>query len=247
MVYDYLIAGSGIAGSVCAYELSKLGYSCLILEKHSGIHEKICGGGVSYKAVRLLNEIGIDIQSDMQNSASIVTGHITHKSEDTIEYKYSDNKVSLGIRRALFDGRLLHYALKMGAEIEYNQTVDSVNYSNLLYHVNSFCAKKFICAVGARGLTHRIPKEQSVGVSAQIMGISTLCSDRFNYWYFASEDSKYFWIFPIGNNLWNIGIWSRTPYTLMKKDFEYCVDKYVNSAFKHGFKWVVAPSISSQK
>ena len=47
MIYDYIIAGSGIAGSVCAYELSKLNKSCLILEKEPYRLEKICGGGVS--------------------------------------------------------------------------------------------------------------------------------------------------------------------------------------------------------
>lgn len=35
--YDYLIIGSGFFGSICAYELSKLGYHCLVLEKRNHI------------------------------------------------------------------------------------------------------------------------------------------------------------------------------------------------------------------
>jgi UDP-galactopyranose mutase len=36
-MYDYLIVGSGFFGSICAYELNKQGYKCLILEKRNHI------------------------------------------------------------------------------------------------------------------------------------------------------------------------------------------------------------------
>jgi UDP-galactopyranose mutase len=36
-MYDYLIIGSGFFGSICAYELNKQGYKCLILEKRNHI------------------------------------------------------------------------------------------------------------------------------------------------------------------------------------------------------------------
>ena len=36
-LYDYLIIGSGLFGAVCAYELKKKGYSCMVLEKRSHI------------------------------------------------------------------------------------------------------------------------------------------------------------------------------------------------------------------
>jgi UDP-galactopyranose mutase len=36
-MYDFLIVGSGFFGSICAYELTKKGYKCLILEKRNHI------------------------------------------------------------------------------------------------------------------------------------------------------------------------------------------------------------------
>jgi UDP-galactopyranose mutase len=36
-MYDYLIVGSGFFGSICAYELNKRGYKCLVLEKRDHI------------------------------------------------------------------------------------------------------------------------------------------------------------------------------------------------------------------
>ena len=37
MNYDYIIVGSGFFGSICAYELTKKGYKCLVLEKRNHI------------------------------------------------------------------------------------------------------------------------------------------------------------------------------------------------------------------
>jgi UDP-galactopyranose mutase len=37
MKYDYIIVGSGFFGSICAYELNKIGYKCLVLEKRNHI------------------------------------------------------------------------------------------------------------------------------------------------------------------------------------------------------------------
>ena len=50
---DYLIVGSGLFGSICAYELNKFGYKCLVIEKRSHI------GGNCFTE----NIDGIDIHS----------------------------------------------------------------------------------------------------------------------------------------------------------------------------------------
>ena len=36
-MYDYVIIGSGLFGSVCAYELNSLGFKCLVLEKRNHV------------------------------------------------------------------------------------------------------------------------------------------------------------------------------------------------------------------
>ena len=48
--YDYLIVGSGLYGSVCAYELSKKGYSCLVIDKRNHV-----GGNIFTKNIEGIN------------------------------------------------------------------------------------------------------------------------------------------------------------------------------------------------
>ena len=76
MIYDYIIIGAGISGCVCSYLLQKNGYKCLILEKNKNICEKVCGGGISYKAIRLLREIGMPVSELFGMDVSAVNGHI---------------------------------------------------------------------------------------------------------------------------------------------------------------------------
>ena len=66
MNYDYLIIGSGFFGSICAYELNKIGYNCLVLEKRSHI------GGNCYTE----NRDGINIHT--------YGPHIFHTSNENV-------------------------------------------------------------------------------------------------------------------------------------------------------------------
>ena len=48
--YDYVIVGSGLYGATAAYELTKKGYKCLVLEKRNHI-----GGNIYTKEVEGIN------------------------------------------------------------------------------------------------------------------------------------------------------------------------------------------------
>jgi UDP-galactopyranose mutase len=65
-MYDYLIIGSGFYGSICAYELNKAGYKCIVLEKRDHV------GGNCYTE----NIYGINIHK--------YGPHIFHTSDDEV-------------------------------------------------------------------------------------------------------------------------------------------------------------------
>lgn len=54
---DVLIVGAGPAGSVCGYLLKKAGVDCLLVDHATFPRDKICGGGLTPKCWKLLDEL----------------------------------------------------------------------------------------------------------------------------------------------------------------------------------------------
>ena len=228
-IYDYIIIGRGIAGCVCAFKLESLGFSCLILEKTIQRTEKICGGGIPFKAICKLQEIGMDIDNLYKKDVSIIRGDMSFYCDGKEIYtKYDRDQYSIGCTRIVFDDFLLGEAIKYGAEIKWDTDVKEINRIDDLYSVCGFLSNEVVVAAGARGLRNNYYKGQSMGISAQVKGNSNFSNDTFMYYYFEpNRMDKYFWIFPNGKNKWNIGIWSKEPYSEMREDYEELWKKYI--------------------
>jgi len=56
---NVLIVGAGPAGSTAAYYLAKAGISVTVLEKTSFPREKVCGDGLTPRAVREIQKLGL--------------------------------------------------------------------------------------------------------------------------------------------------------------------------------------------
>ena len=57
---DVLVVGAGPAGSTTAYHLSQAGLDVIVLEKTAFPREKVCGDGLTPRAVRQILRMGID-------------------------------------------------------------------------------------------------------------------------------------------------------------------------------------------
>ena len=60
MDYDALIIGAGPAGSTTAFLLAKSGLNVLMIDKEFP-RRKICGDGITPRAIELLDEIGFKV------------------------------------------------------------------------------------------------------------------------------------------------------------------------------------------
>ena len=242
MDYDYIIIGGGVAGSICAYDLCKKEYKCLVLEKYRPDHEKICGGGISYKALELIRQSGIEIAPLFKFDSQAISGHISYKDGRVSEKIYKDGKVSLGIQRHLFDDYLRNQAQIMGADIRFEHKVSKVLEEDDKYIVDGYSGNQLIWAIGARSLDGKIPKGQSIGLSGQIEARAYFNVNRFYYWYYEPAcETKYFWAFPIGKNLWNVGLWSRQAFPEMRCDYEDCLERYFLSHLSGEWRYLRKP------
>jgi menaquinone-9 beta-reductase len=57
---DVIVVGAGPAGSTTAYHLAQSGADVLVLEKSSFPREKVCGDGLTPRAVKAITSMGID-------------------------------------------------------------------------------------------------------------------------------------------------------------------------------------------
>ena len=240
--FDYFIAGAGISGCVCAYLLCRLGYSCLVLEKENIGHEKICGGGVPRKAINLLSGIDISINPLYNSGATKIFGHKMHFSNGlTVDNVYRDDEFALGVRRLFFDDYLRKQAQAAGAIVRFGADAKSICYSHSRYFFEDNVGKKFICAVGARGISGKPPYGQSFGISTIIDGESLLQSNRFYFWYLTATNDSYFWAFPVSTHTWNVGVWYRVPSPDMLFVLKSRISWLKNSFFPYGFSVIIPP------
>lgn len=234
-MYDYIVIGSGIAGNIFAYEVGKKDKTCVILEKTPHRIEKTCGGGIPRKAIELLKKIDIDIFDIPPNEYSIITG-VSRKYKDHTKFKtYDLDSCAIGIRRCVFDEFLMQNAKKRGAHIAYGEYVTKVNKVDNNYIVNGYCGKNVVYACGARGLTEQYTHGQSIAITTIIQGECILEDDMFHYFYLDNTAERYVWAFPVGDMLWNIGLWSSKPYSQIKKDFNDFFETNIKKCFKKGY------------
>jgi geranylgeranyl reductase family protein len=59
---DVIVVGAGPGGSAAAYHLAKAGLDVLLLEKTSFPREKVCGDGLTPRAVKALTAMGIPVE-----------------------------------------------------------------------------------------------------------------------------------------------------------------------------------------
>ena len=57
-----LIIGGGPAGAAAAITLAQAGRPVTLIERNTGAHHKVCGDFLSADTVRLIGELGVDLE-----------------------------------------------------------------------------------------------------------------------------------------------------------------------------------------
>jgi geranylgeranyl reductase family protein len=235
-MYDVIVVGAGPAGSLCAYKLakSKSKLNVLIVEKAQFPRVKLCGGGVSYKAAQMLNEV-IDFNSIP--STALVGSYLSYKNEH-LTYVGQDI-TSYSLNRKDFDHAILKAAENAGCEVLLSTEITEVQESKNHVTVTTKDGKTFqagflVLAEGIHGRLH-----QSLGYSGRREITMALEIDvepsyvpeglkKNTLFDFGAIPSGYAWIFP-KNGFFNIGaFWYRSPNidSVQQRSLEYFIRQF---------------------
>ncbi|GAA4917601.1 geranylgeranyl reductase family protein [Stackebrandtia albiflava] len=116
---DVIVVGAGPGGSAAAYHMASHGLDVLLLEKTEFPREKVCGDGLTPKAVRQLLRMGVDTSPEagwMHNKGlRVVAGDI----KLTLDWPTLDSYPAYGLTRTRldFDDLLAQRAVVGGARL----------------------------------------------------------------------------------------------------------------------------------
>jgi geranylgeranyl reductase family protein len=151
--FDVAVAGAGPAGAFAAYRLARAGARVAVVDA-SHPREKACGGGVTGRALELLEDSRLRIERSLfQDIRS------ARFEQDGCSKTVSLAPAALGVAsRAAFDGALLDAALEAGAELVAERVVDtstSAEGGELRTETSRIRARWLVGADGAAGIMRR--------------------------------------------------------------------------------------------
>jgi len=227
-----IIIGSGPAGAIASLFLSQKHIHHTIIDKAVFPRDKVCGDGLSGKAVSVLKKLDMSILEEMKNNTSGFLGSwgvvfaAPNGKKLEIPFKKDLSKEShppgFVSKRFVFDEFLqakIHsgYAqLIAGAEVTgLKKSMDGIE---VTYekggNTESICAKIVIGADGERSITAKSFLHQAfdqdhfyAGIRGYYKGVTGFHPLNFIELHFIPELLPgYFWIFPLPGGMANVGI-----------------------------------------
>ena len=208
--WDVAIVGAGPAGSLTAKELAGKGYRVLLLDKYRFPRDKVCGDALIPDAIGALRRT--QLYERVRDSA--------HEVARASVFSPSQIQVSipgefLTLRRSVLDSHLALGAVEAGAvfcegnvtEIE-PQGGDAVRLS-VQGLAKTYEARIAVLATGAKvdllGQLGMLTRPEPSAVALRCYISSAIDLDRLIISYDRSVLPGYAWIFPLGNQEYNVG------------------------------------------
>ena len=218
--FDLIVIGGGPAGAATAIQAARGGASVAIFEKASSGRDKVCGDGLTPRAIGALQKLQIDLEGIHKiNGLRMIAG----KTRRELEWPSGGSFPSYGAvwtRREL-DSHLLETASQSGATIFYETEVVPVFEGERVTGVTSgtetWDTDLVVAASGAPGKVARMlgterKSGEPYGIAIRTYVESPRHADHYLEASLAMRDSTgtpipgYGWMFPTGNGTVNLGV-----------------------------------------
>lgn len=209
-LWDVAIVGAGPAGSTAAIHLVSHGHSVLLIDKEEFPRDKICGDGLIADSINALKRIGL---YDRVHSLSYETDTGAVFSPSQIRFDITGQFLTL--KRFLLDDLIARKAIECGAQFLRRKVLgaraqpDSTVLIDVDGSSEAIRSKIVFLATGAN-----VELASSLGLTIQPgpSAVALRCYARSRFKvdqlvisYDRSITPGYAWIFPLGNNEYNIG------------------------------------------
>ena len=208
--FDVVIIGGGLSGSSTALNLSKKGYSVLIIEKEKVQDYKPCAGGMASSMQKFLP---LDIEDAIESKIRNV--EFRWKASDNVIADLTGESPFWIIRREKFDQLLLNEALRNGVQIIRPVLVEKISKKIDQWEITCNNKRKYISefiviADGSQSkwagyfkLGPRKPKFANT-ISLRLKGLGEIPRDAVRF-EFGFIKYGFAWAFPLKESL-NIGL-----------------------------------------
>lgn len=231
--YDVVIVGAGPAGTSCAINLASSNLKILIVDKSEFPRDKICGGGLSERSINVIKRMPDQIFDMLLKFNNIVISKgARFISPNSMHYDIipDNNKINgLVCDRKKFDNFLLKNVLKYNNISFLNKKLNEINYNDKYFELSfdefSIKTSFLVGADGAKSLVAKkltknnlIKKNKIVALRAIFENVEGFDDRNLIELHFLREIIPgYFWIFPMGENKFNVGVGTANIFLKKKK------------------------------
>jgi len=218
--FDIIVIGGGPAGAATAIQAARGGASVAIFEKAPIGRDKVCGDGLTPRAIGALQELNIDLEGIHK-----ITGlrMIAGKTRRELKWPSGGSFPPFGAvwTRKELDSHLLETASQSGAKIFYETEALPEYVDNKVIGVTNgsekWTADLVVAASGAPGKVARMlgaerKTDEPYGLAIRTYVESPRHADEYLEASLAMRDANgtpipgYGWMFPTGNGTVNLGV-----------------------------------------
>jgi geranylgeranyl reductase family protein len=212
-MHDVAIVGAGPGGSATAHFLARQGLDVLLLDKAHFPRDKTCGDGLTPRALRVLDSMGI-LDQVTHHGYPIGGYQVTAPNRTMTTARITSQPAALVVPRVTLDDLIVQAAVNSGAQFRGGVTINDLETGpssvTLRATGESIQARVAVIATGAAtGLLSRagiLRQQPQVMLAARAYFEGVSVADHFHLRFDGVPLPGYGWVFPVGQGVANVGV-----------------------------------------